>query len=67
MQKGLMGESLNFSNSVFFDSLKSQHQVLGYYAGEEDAYDLRKAMRRDVHKESTVPLLHPITPDELEW
>ena len=42
-------------------------QVLGYYSGEEDAYDLRKAMRRDVHKESTIPLLHPITPDELEW
>ena len=42
-------------------------QVLGYYSGEEDAYDMRKAMRRDVKKESVIPLKHPITPDMVEW
>ena len=38
-------------------------QVLGYYSGEEDAYDMRKAMRRDTKKESVIPLKAPITPD----
>ena len=44
-------------------------QVLGYYSGDagEDAYDMRKALMRDVKKESTIPLKHPITPDQLEW
>jgi N-terminal acetyltransferase B complex catalytic subunit len=42
-------------------------QVLGYYSGEEDAYDLRKAMKRDTDKESVVPLPYPITPEDLEW
>eukprot|EP01034_Spumella_vulgaris_P031810 gene31810-39295_t len=41
--------------------------VLGYYSGQEDAYDMRKALRRDVFKESIIPLPHPITPDQLEW
>ncbi|CAM9284438.1 unnamed protein product, partial [Chrysoparadoxa australica] len=34
-------------------------QVLGYYSGEEDAYDMRKALPRDKLKESVVPLPHP--------
>jgi N-terminal acetyltransferase B complex catalytic subunit len=42
-------------------------QVLEYYSGEEDAFDMRKALARDRHKESIVPLSKPITPDELEW
>ena len=42
-------------------------QVLEYYSGEEDAYDMRKAMRRDTKKESVVPLKAPITPDMIEW
>ena len=43
--------------------------VLGYYTGvdPEDGYDMRKALPRDVQKKSTVPLLYPITPDQLEW
>ena len=41
-------------------------RVLGYYSGTEDALDLRKAMPRDVHKKSTVPLDRPIQPHELE-
>lgn len=42
-------------------------QVLGYYSGEEDAYDMRKALPRDVHKKSVVPLTKPILPEDLEW
>ena len=41
-------------------------RVLGYYSGEEDAYDMRKAMPRDVEKLSIVPLGRPIHPHELE-
>jgi N-terminal acetyltransferase B complex catalytic subunit len=41
--------------------------VLGYYSGEgEDAFDMRKALRRDAGKASVVPV-PPITPDQLEW
>lgn len=29
--------------------------------------DMRKAMPKDVDKKSVIPLLHPITPDMLEW
>ena len=41
--------------------------VLNYYSGEEDAFDMRKAMPRDVHGRSVVPLKRPVRPDELEW
>ncbi len=30
-------------------------QVLGYYSGEEDAYDMRKALPRDIDKKSVIP------------
>ncbi|KAI9293571.1 acyl-CoA N-acyltransferase [Neoconidiobolus thromboides FSU 785] len=46
--------------------------VIGYYTGggtidspAEDAYDMRKALSRDTHKESVVPLGRPIYPHEL--
>ena len=45
-------------------------RVLGYYHGDvqtEDAFNMRKALKRDPEKESMVPLEHPITPEELEW
>ena len=44
-------------------------RVLGYYSGElpEDALDMRKALPRDVEKESIIPLDHPVKPWELEW
>lgn len=45
-------------------------QVIGYYgesSGREDAYDMRKALSRDVEKKSIVPLGRPIYPDELEY
>eukprot|EP00465_Bigelowiella_longifila_P000890 CAMPEP_0185280992 /NCGR_PEP_ID=MMETSP1359-20130426/66463_1 /TAXON_ID=552665 /ORGANISM="Bigelowiella longifila, Strain CCMP242" /LENGTH=174 /DNA_ID=CAMNT_0027876359 /DNA_START=513 /DNA_END=1037 /DNA_ORIENTATION=- len=41
-------------------------QVIGYYSGEEDAYDMRKALPRDVHKKSIIPLPHPVHPGELD-
>ncbi|XP_017473728.1 PREDICTED: N-alpha-acetyltransferase 20-like isoform X3 [Rhagoletis zephyria] len=35
--------------------------ILDYYAGEhdEDAYDMRKALSRDVEKKSIIPYTHP--------
>ncbi len=42
-------------------------RVLGYYSGEEDALDMRKAMPRDRDKLSVVPLDRPIQPYELEF
>ncbi|CAB1119592.1 unnamed protein product [Ectocarpus sp. 8 AP-2014] len=42
-------------------------RVLGYYSGEEDAFDMRKALPRDTDKKSVVPLSHPIMPEDLEW
>lgn len=42
--------------------------VLGYYSGDEseDALDMRKALPRDVHRRSVVPLKKPIHPWQLE-
>eukprot|EP01104_Vermistella_antarctica_P019272 TRINITY_DN7472_c0_g1_i1.p1 TRINITY_DN7472_c0_g1~~TRINITY_DN7472_c0_g1_i1.p1 ORF type:complete len:176 (-),score=24.33 TRINITY_DN7472_c0_g1_i1:400-927(-) len=42
-------------------------QVIGYYSGAdaEDAYDMRRALPRDVHKKSVVPLGRPVYPEEL--
>ncbi len=42
-------------------------QVVEYYSGEEDAFDMRKALPRDKDKKSVIPLTRPIFPDELEW
>ena len=44
-------------------------RVIGYYSGDdtEDAWDMRKALKRDVKKESAVPLDRPVMPEELEW
>ena len=41
-------------------------QVIGYYSGEEDAFDMRKPLSRDVDKKSAIPLPHPVQPDELD-
>lgn len=42
-------------------------RVLEYYTGpDEDAYDMRKAMKRDVSKKSIVPLRHPVHWENLE-
>ena len=47
--------------------------ILNYYGGgtgavgEENAYDMRKSMSKDVKKETTIPLTRPVTADEIEW
>jgi len=41
-------------------------RVLGYYSGEEDALDMRKALSRDVEKKSIIPLSHPVSADEVD-
>ena len=42
-------------------------RVLDYYSGiqEEDAFDMRKALMRDVERKSIIPLLHPVRPESL--
>lgn len=40
--------------------------VLGYYSGEEDAFDMRKALPRDVDKESIIPLKHPVRAEDVD-
>jgi len=42
-------------------------RVLNYYSGEEDAFDMRKALRRDVGKKSVIPSKKDWHPWELEW
>lgn len=59
------------SNSVAIGMYKKfgysvYRQVLNYYSGEEDAFDMRKAMPRDVQKKSVIPLKRPVHPWELE-
>lgn len=54
-----MGMYKKFGYSVY-------RRVLGYYSGEEDAYDMRKAMPRDVEKKSIIPMDRPVHPRELE-
>ncbi|KAI9502284.1 N-acetyltransferase 5 [Coemansia spiralis] len=44
-------------------------QVLGYYMTDgvmptENAYDMRKALSRDIYKKSVVPLKHPVNPED---
>jgi len=42
-------------------------RVLEYYSGEEDAFDMRKAMKRDFNKKSVIPLGRAVRPWELEY
>ena len=41
-------------------------RVIGYYSGEEDAYDMRKPLSRDVDRKSCIPLPHPVHPDDID-
>lgn len=60
------------SNSVaikFYERLGYSvcRHILGYYSGDdEDAYDMRKPLSRDVERKSAVPLPKPIQPEDLE-
>jgi len=42
-------------------------RVLGYYSGQgkEDAFDMRKSLKRDTNKESMIPLKYPVKPEDL--
>lgn len=45
-------------------------RVIGYYSGtpqtaEEDAFDMRKALARDVDKKSIIPLKDPVYPEDV--
>ncbi|NXB54375.1 NAA20 acetyltransferase, partial [Leucopsar rothschildi] len=45
--------------------------VLEYYSAssgepDEDAYDMRKALSRDIEKKSVIPLPHPVRPEDIE-
>ncbi|KAI8851524.1 N-alpha-acetyltransferase 20, NatB catalytic subunit-like protein, partial [Chytridium lagenaria] len=42
--------------------------LLEYYSGQksEDAFDMRKALPRDVRKYSIIPLPNPVRPEDLE-
>ncbi|XP_043262621.1 N-alpha-acetyltransferase 20 [Colletes gigas] len=42
--------------------------VLEYYNGDpdENAFDMRKALSRDVTKKSVIPLTHPVRPEEVD-
>ncbi|ORZ31609.1 N-acetyltransferase 5 [Catenaria anguillulae PL171] len=45
-------------------------RVLDYYASDtsvEDALDMRKALPRDVNKESIIPLPHPVRPEDINF
>ena len=44
-------------------------KILGYYSGDpdEDAFDMRKALSRDVKKKSVIPLARPVRPEEVNW
>lgn len=39
--------------------------ILQYYAGEEDAYDMRKALSRDTNRASVVPLGKAVRSEEV--
>ena len=41
-------------------------RVIGYYMGEEDALDMRKAMSRDKDRKSMIPLPHPVYPGDAD-
>ena len=60
------------SNALAIDMYKKfgysvYRQVIGYYSGEEDAFDMRKALPRDKDKQSIIPL-NPLRvhPDDLD-
>lgn len=40
--------------------------VLEYYSGDENAYDMRKALKRDVEKKSMIPLTAPVRPEDID-
>ncbi len=41
-------------------------EVIGYYSGEENAYDMRKPLSRDPEGKSAIPLPAPVYPHDLD-
>lgn len=39
--------------------------ILNYYGGEEDAFDMRKALARDRDKKSMIPITKPVRPEDI--
>eukprot|EP01121_Diplochlamys_sp_Union-15-3_P000917 TRINITY_DN10778_c0_g1_i1.p1 TRINITY_DN10778_c0_g1~~TRINITY_DN10778_c0_g1_i1.p1 ORF type:complete len:176 (-),score=19.09 TRINITY_DN10778_c0_g1_i1:53-580(-) len=59
------------SNNVAINMYKQfgyviYRRVEGYYSGEEDAYDMHKALPRDKTNKSMIPMTRSIKPHELE-
>jgi N-terminal acetyltransferase B complex catalytic subunit len=59
------------SNTVAINMYKNlgyivYRTVLEYYSGDEDAYDMRKALKRDVEKKSMIPQKHPVRPEDID-
>ena len=40
--------------------------VLEYYSGDENAFDMRKALKRDTEKRSMIPIQNPVRPEDIE-
>lgn len=40
--------------------------VLEYYSGDEDAYDMRRALKRDVEKKSMIAQRLPVRPEDID-
>ena len=58
------------SNALAINMYKSMgyivyRTILNYYSGDEDAYDMRKGLARDVKKTSMIPIPHPVRAEEV--
>lgn len=40
--------------------------VLEYYSGDENAFDMRKALKRDTEKRSMIPRQNPVRPEDID-
>ena len=58
-------EAFKFYSSLGYTVYR---RVLGYYSSPlEDAFDMRKALSRDVDRASVVPLTSPVLPQDLDY
>jgi len=67
---------VRLSNTIAIEMYKRlgytiYRRVIGYYSSsgsnpDEDAFDMRKALSRDVNKESVIPLTKPVRPENLD-
>jgi N-terminal acetyltransferase B complex catalytic subunit len=52
---------------VYRTVLNYDHDPARAKGGEENAFDMRKALPRDTAQTRLVPLAHPITPEVRAW